>query len=113
MWRTLTTPRPQPKCDLLPYSAFTGFRAGLQYSILDDDFADVRTVHWIFESDDEAQGPKGAVACGSRSTASGPPVSFLLAIIVFLCFCHSPKQFSTILRLVADTCWRISQAVTK
>ena len=45
----------EPKRDLLPYSAFTGFRADFEEPSVEEGFAEVRKVNFIFEGDQEAR----------------------------------------------------------
>ncbi|KAI0710408.1 PNK3P-domain-containing protein [Cerioporus squamosus] len=45
----------QPKRELLPYNAFTSFRANFQEPTVDEGFYEVRTVNWQFEGDEEAR----------------------------------------------------------
>ncbi|KAI0646745.1 PNK3P-domain-containing protein [Trametes meyenii] len=45
----------EPKRDLLPYSAFAGFRASFEEPSADEGFADIRTVNFVFEGDEEAR----------------------------------------------------------
>lgn len=42
-----------PKRDLLPYNAFTSFRASYEEPKLDEGFQEVRQVNWVFEGSDE------------------------------------------------------------
>ncbi|KAI0781271.1 PNK3P-domain-containing protein [Trametes elegans] len=44
-----------PKRALVPYSAFTGFRADFEEPSADEGFAEVRTANFVFEGDDEAR----------------------------------------------------------
>ncbi|KAH9901687.1 PNK3P-domain-containing protein [Cubamyces lactineus] len=45
----------EPKRGLLPYSAFTGFRADFEEPSVEEGFAEVRKVNFIFEGDEEAR----------------------------------------------------------
>ncbi|KAI0371828.1 PNK3P-domain-containing protein [Pilatotrama ljubarskyi] len=45
----------EPKRDLVPYSAFTGFRADFEEPTVDEGFAEVRKVNFVFEGDEEAR----------------------------------------------------------
>lgn len=50
-----TADREQPKRDLVPYGAFTGFRADFEAPKVGEGFAEVRTVNFVFEGDEEAR----------------------------------------------------------
>ena len=43
----------QPKRELLPYIAFTSFRADYKEPKVDEGFQEVRQVNWVFEGSDE------------------------------------------------------------
>jgi len=43
----------EPKRELLPYNAFTGFRAQYEEPSLSEGFAEIKQVNWIFEGTDE------------------------------------------------------------
>lgn len=45
----------EQKRGLLPYSAFTGFRADFEEPSVEEGFAEVRKVNFIFEGDEEAR----------------------------------------------------------
>ncbi|RDX45439.1 PNK3P-domain-containing protein [Lentinus brumalis] len=45
----------QPKRELLPYNAFTSFRANFQEPTVDEGFYEVRKVNWQFEGDEDAR----------------------------------------------------------
>ncbi|KAI0362797.1 PNK3P-domain-containing protein [Trametes cingulata] len=45
----------EPKRDLVPYGAFTGFRADFEEPSVDEGFAEVRRVNFVFEGDEEAR----------------------------------------------------------
>ncbi|KAI0637303.1 PNK3P-domain-containing protein [Trametes polyzona] len=45
----------EPKRDLVPYSAFTGFRADFEEPSVDEGFAEVRRGNFVFEGDEEAR----------------------------------------------------------
>ena len=37
----------------MPYSAFTGFRAAYEEPQLDEGFAEIKRVNWVFEGEEE------------------------------------------------------------
>lgn len=39
----------------MPYGAFTGFRADFEEPQVEEGFAEVRTVNFVFEGDEEAR----------------------------------------------------------
>lgn len=45
----------QPKREALPYMAFTSFRSAYEEPALDEGFAEIRRVQWVFEGDEEAR----------------------------------------------------------
>ncbi|KAH9857756.1 PNK3P-domain-containing protein [Lenzites betulinus] len=45
----------EPKRDLVPYSAFTGFRADFEEPSTEEGFAEVRKVNFAFEGDEDAR----------------------------------------------------------
>ncbi|KAI0822674.1 PNK3P-domain-containing protein [Trametes gibbosa] len=45
----------EPKRDLVPYSAFAGFRASFEEPGVDEGFAEVRKVNFVFEGEEEAR----------------------------------------------------------
>ncbi|KAL1947501.1 hypothetical protein VTO73DRAFT_13225 [Trametes versicolor] len=45
----------EPKRDLVPYGAFTGFRADFEEPEVGEGFGEVRTVNFVFEGDEEAR----------------------------------------------------------
>ncbi|EMD34476.1 hypothetical protein CERSUDRAFT_67454 [Gelatoporia subvermispora B] len=45
----------EPKREALPYMAFTSFRAAYEEPALDEGFAELRRVQWVFEGDEEAR----------------------------------------------------------
>ena len=47
------TSLPQPKRELVPYSAYTGFRAQYEEPQLDEGFAEIKRANWVFEGDEE------------------------------------------------------------
>ncbi|KAH9946406.1 PNK3P-domain-containing protein [Epithele typhae] len=45
----------EPKRELLPFNAFTSFRAAYEEPTTDEGFTEVRRVNWVFEGDKEAR----------------------------------------------------------
>ncbi|KZT03593.1 PNK3P-domain-containing protein [Laetiporus sulphureus 93-53] len=43
----------QPKRELLPYNAFTSFRAAYEEPQLSEGFSEIKRVNWVFEGDEE------------------------------------------------------------
>jgi len=43
----------EPKRELLPYNAFTSFRAQYEEPELSEGFTEVKKVNWVFEGDEE------------------------------------------------------------
>lgn len=43
----------QPKRELVPYSAYAGFRTQYEEPQLDEGFAEIKGVNWVFEGDEE------------------------------------------------------------
>lgn len=43
----------QPKRDLIPYTAFTSFKASYQEPKLEEGFTEIKQVNWTFEGSDE------------------------------------------------------------
>ncbi|PCH38769.1 PNK3P-domain-containing protein [Wolfiporia cocos MD-104 SS10] len=43
----------EPKRELLPYSAFTSFRAQFEEPTLEGGYAEIKKVNWVFEGDEE------------------------------------------------------------
>ncbi|OCH95217.1 PNK3P-domain-containing protein [Obba rivulosa] len=46
----------EPKREVLPYMAFSSFRAAYEEPAQDEGFAEIRRVQWTFEGDEEARG---------------------------------------------------------
>ena len=45
----------QPKREIVPYSAFSGFRADFEEPSTKEGFSEVRKINWVFEGDEEAR----------------------------------------------------------